>query len=113
MGSHTLEVLSHGDSRLCFNSSSPSFSSELFPDSQSPRWLIAHCDVEQARKILADLEGLDAKGEHVTNDVKEIEFTVVFVREYDVSWGALLRGRTGDQGGTSTIRRLVLGMARK
>jgi hypothetical protein len=35
--------------------------------------------VEQARKILADLEGMDAKGEHVTYDGKEIEFAAVFV----------------------------------
>jgi MFS family permease len=77
---------------------------------ESPRWLIAHRDVEQARTILADLEDLDVNDEHVTNGVKDIEFAVVFEREHGVSWSDFLRGRTGDQAGTSTIRRLVLGM---
>lgn len=72
--------------------------------------MIAHGEVEQARRILADLEGLDVNDEHVTTDVKEIEFAVVFEREHGVFWGDLLRGRIGDQTGTSTIRRLVLGM---
>ncbi|KAE9363945.1 general substrate transporter [Stipitochalara longipes BDJ] len=45
----------------------------------------------QARKILADLEGLDVNDEHVATDVKEIEFVVVFEREHGVSWGDLLR----------------------
>lgn len=72
--------------------------------------MIAHGEVEQARRILADLAGLDVNDEHVTTDVKEIEFAVVFEREHGVSWGDLLRGRTGDHAGTSTIRRLVLGM---
>ncbi|PMD50705.1 uncharacterized protein K444DRAFT_648506 [Hyaloscypha bicolor E] len=66
---------------------------------RSPRNCSLAPESPPSRKILADLEGLDAKGGHVTNDVKEIEFT-----------GDLLRGRTRDQGGTSTIRRLVLGM---
>ena len=53
---------------------------------------------------------MDVDDEHVTNDFKDIEFAVVFEREHGVSWGDLLRGQTGDQAGTSTIRRLVLGM---
>jgi MFS family permease len=76
---------------------------------ESPRWLIAHGDVKQARKILADLEGLDVNNEHVTNDVKEIEFAIVLEREHGVSWGDL-RGQTGDQANTSTIHRLILRM---
>ncbi|CZR58235.1 probable sugar transporter [Phialocephala subalpina] len=77
---------------------------------ESPRWLMAKGDVAQARQILADIEGRDVNDELVTQDVKDIQFAVTYEREHGVSWGDLLRGRTGDQAGTSTIRRLVLGM---
>lgn len=77
---------------------------------ESPRWLMARGDVAQARQILPDIEGRDVNDELATQDVKDIQFAVTHEREHGVSWGDLLRGRTGDQAGTSTIRRLVLGM---
>ena len=40
---------------------------------------------------------------------KEIVYTVQYEREHAVKWKDLLRGRTGDQAGTKTIRRLILG----
>lgn len=40
---------------------------------------------------------------------KEIVYTVQYERENAVRWVDLLRGRTGEQGGTKTIRRLLLG----
>ncbi|KAH6684227.1 hypothetical protein B0J14DRAFT_612311 [Halenospora varia] len=76
---------------------------------ESPPWLIAHGNIDQGRMIITDLEGLDVNDEQVTNDVKDIQFAVTF-KEHGVSWGDLLRGRTGDQEGSSTIRRLILGM---
>jgi MFS family permease len=77
---------------------------------ESPRWLIAHGHIDEGRKILADVEWLDVMDERVRNDVKDIQYAVTFEKEHGVSWADLLRGRVGDQAGTSTIRRLVLGM---
>lgn len=77
---------------------------------ESPRWLMAHGDVDKARQILADVEGRHVSDDAVTQDVIDIQAAINYEREHGVSWGDLLRGRTGDQGGTSTIRRLVLGM---
>jgi Sugar (and other) transporter len=77
---------------------------------ESPRWLIAHGDVDQGRQILADIEGRDVKDLRAAHDVEEIQFAVNFEKEHGVSWGDLLRGRKGDQAVTSSLRRLVLGM---
>jgi sugar porter (SP) family MFS transporter len=77
---------------------------------ESPRWLMAHGDVDKARQILADVEGRHISDDLVTQDVIDIQFAVNYEREHGVSWADLLRGKTGDQAGTSTIRRLVLGM---
>ena len=41
---------------------------------------------------------------------KEIVHAVAFEKANTVSWGKLLTGRTGDKGGTKTLRRLLLGM---
>lgn len=40
---------------------------------------------------------------------KEIVYTVQYERENAVKWVDLLRGKTGNKGGTKTIRRLLLG----
>lgn len=77
---------------------------------ESPRWLIAHGQIDEGRQILADIEGIDLHDERVYSDLREIQFAVTYEKEHGVSWGDLLRGRVGDQGGTSTIRRLFLGM---
>jgi sugar porter (SP) family MFS transporter len=77
---------------------------------ESPRWLIAHGKIDEGRQILADVEGLDVHDEKVYHDLGEIQFAVTFEKEHGVSWSDLLRGRVGDHEGTSTIRRLFLGM---
>ena len=40
---------------------------------------------------------------------KEVVYAVEYERKNNVGWLDLLRGRTGPQGGTCTIRRLLLG----
>lgn len=76
---------------------------------ESPRWLIAHGDVHQGQQILADVEGLAYADPEVVKSVEGIVFEVQYEKDHAVSWLNLLRGRTGDSG-TSTIRRLFLGI---
>ncbi|KAL9068627.1 MAG: hypothetical protein Q9161_006065 [Pseudevernia consocians] len=74
---------------------------------ESPRWLIAHGQVEEAEQIIADLEATTVDDAYVITESKEIQWAVQFERENGVSWWDLLRGKSGN--GTSTIRRLILG----
>lgn len=73
------------------------------------RWLIAHEYEDEAFKILADLENKSEDDPFILTQHKEIVYTVQYERENAVPWKDLLRGRTGDKGGTKTIRRLILG----
>ncbi|KAL6718938.1 hypothetical protein ACLMJK_003173 [Lecanora helva] len=74
---------------------------------ESPRWLIAHGQVEEAEQIIADLEAASLDDAYVITESKEIQYAVQYERENGVSWADLLRGRSGK--GTATIRRLLLG----
>ena len=74
---------------------------------ESPRWLIAHGQVEEAEQIIADLEATTTDDAYVVTESKEIQWAVQYERENGVSWWDLLRGKSGN--GTSTIRRLLLG----
>ncbi|KIY00818.1 uncharacterized protein Z520_03484 [Fonsecaea multimorphosa CBS 102226] len=76
---------------------------------ESPRWLIAHDYEDEAFKILADLENKPEDDPFILAQHKEIVYTVQYERENAVRWVDLLRGRTGNQAGTKTIRRLILG----
>ncbi|KAF6239114.1 hypothetical protein HO173_002986 [Letharia columbiana] len=74
---------------------------------ESPRWLIAHGQVEEAEHIIADLEATTVDDAYVVTESKEIQWAVQYERENGVSWWDLLRGKSGN--GTSTVRRLLLG----
>ena len=74
---------------------------------ESPRWLIAHDQIDEAEQIIADLEATAIDDAYVVTESKEIQWAVQYERENGVGWMDLLRGRSGK--GTSTIRRLILG----
>ncbi|KAK7751259.1 hypothetical protein SLS62_006804 [Diatrype stigma] len=77
---------------------------------ESPRWLIAQGRKAEAIQILADLEAKELEDPYVVSQAEDIQWAVDFERENSVSWSMLLRGKTGPNAGTWTIRRLVLGM---
>lgn len=76
---------------------------------ESPRWMIAHDQEDEAFQILADLENKDVNDAYILTQHKEIVYAVQYEREHAIPWKDLLRGRTGEHAGTCTIRRLILG----
>lgn len=66
--------------------------------------------IDEAERILADLEGTDVEDPYIITQSKDIQWAVQYEKDHAVRWRDLLRGRTGDQAGTHTIRRVILGM---
>jgi hypothetical protein len=67
-------------------------------------------EISKGQQILAHVESLPFDDDRIKKNVNDISFEVAYEAEHGISWADLLRGRTGDQQGTSTIRRLILGM---
>ncbi|KAK6403315.1 hypothetical protein LTR95_018975 [Oleoguttula sp. CCFEE 5521] len=77
---------------------------------ESPRWLVMKGRFKEAEQILADLEAKDIDDPMVQAQLSEIKFAANYEREHAVRIRDLVRGRKGDQAGTCTVRRLLLGM---
>ena len=56
---------------------------------------------------MADIENREVDDPYIITQYKEIVFAVQYERDHGVPWSKLLRGKT--EGGTCTIRRLILG----
>jgi hypothetical protein len=81
----------------------------VYPTNFLCRWLIAHEYEDEAFQILADLENKNTDDPFVITQHQEIVYTVQYEQANAVRWIDLLRGKTGNKGGTKTIRRLLLG----
>jgi hypothetical protein len=71
---------------------------------------MAHGNENEALQILAHLEDQDINDSFVQLQHREIKYSVDYERTNSVSWGDILRGRADEKSGTSTVRRLILGM---
>ncbi|ETS79393.1 hypothetical protein PFICI_09246 [Pestalotiopsis fici W106-1] len=75
---------------------------------ESPRWLIAHGREDEAMVILADLENKTPADAVIIAARNEIAYSVRYERENAIRWRDLARGHA--DGGTKTVRRLLLGI---
>lgn len=66
--------------------------------------------ISEAEIILADLENTTVDDPFIITQSNDIQWAVQYEKDNAVRWRDLLRGKTGSQAGTHTIRRLILGM---
>ncbi|EME89736.1 uncharacterized protein MYCFIDRAFT_71755 [Pseudocercospora fijiensis CIRAD86] len=77
---------------------------------ESPRWLVQKDRHEEAEQILADIEGTEIEDPYVQTELADIKFSTQYERDHAVRIRDLVRGKKGENAGTCTLRRLILGM---
>ncbi|GLA26509.1 hypothetical protein AnigIFM63326_003669 [Aspergillus niger] len=73
---------------------------------ESPRWLMQQGRTGEAVEVIACIEDKSVDDPYITTQRSEIEYTIQYERDNDVSWRDLFsRKKTND---TNTLRRLLL-----
>jgi len=70
------------------------------------RWLVVRDRHDEARAVLAALEGRPDNDPYIIAQFKEIQYSVQYEREHAIKWSQLHKS---DPEGTKPLRRLLLG----